>query len=858
MKEYVSETGGRYTYTDDILNLQELALSMTSIFSACSNFIIAGCEVAGNEISEGYVWINGKVRAFEGCKNAVFPYYIYEKNTSDSVTYANEVNKRGRDNYLCVGSSTKPTLPDEHTKSVPQFIEVGVDYSPRLIDKFFGKYALLLDTPFSKQTVKKDLVLSGNISVEKNIESKTAISIMNPENGYSLKNVVKASGDGSVGLYLNGLLVNEIIINTDGSFSFVKQDKVIAKISDGNVEFVALSSSSIKAGSILISENRLANISDNTDSGSIDINASGFEDGLTRFRNFNVFDGKQKKSAILQIIGKTGEAIINGIFKTKTAGTGITLSNTNHLKSDPLLTNAIIWEDSAIEKIAVVGYDTNNSFDFSIKNLIGNIIISPKEYVNIIGDLKINGVSVGTTYVSETKFTEALKKKVDVVQGKQLSTEDFTSDYKKKLDQISSGNLEGGGNGFVSASDVNEALKKKLTVSSNLSDVPDKGAARTNLEVYSKSETDRTYLKISNKLSELVSLTADEINGLTPEQAASLKAQKQEAVRNNIDAEKKGVGTLKLDKSKNLSDLSDKGTARKNISVYSTTEIDNLLSKKLDSDKAYNGADFTEEMKDKLNNIKGGSFAYTDADGTSHAQVEGFVSTSQVVKELNKKANILLDGYNSSQKETIASNIGVYSISGADKKFAALSTSFQDYITYLIQQGNSEANAKKVLRDKLDCPSKSDVSSNYIRKDGKLSDLSLPNADAKKLACSAIGAAYANDYQTKISDTGWLQMGNSGNSTDTKNLFVRQIGNIVCIQGTVNTSKRDGDTVAILPNQIQAPKYSVKHSVPSDFNDDVKYNRGSSFTIHGNTRKIVIQESGNYNVDVVVNFTYMV
>ena len=101
-------------------------------------------------------------------------------------------------------------------------------------------------------------------------------------------------------------------------------------------------------------------------------------------------------------------------------------------------------------------------------------------------------------------------------------------------------------------------------------------------------------------------------------------------------------------------------------------------------------------------------------------------------------------------------------------------------------------------------------------------------------------------------------MGNSGNSTDTKSLFVRQIGNMVCIQGTVNTSKRDGDTVAILPNQIQAPKYSVKHSVPSDFNDDVKYNRGSSFTIHGNTRKIVIQESGNYNVDVVVNFTYMV
>ena len=26
MKEYIAETGGRYTYSDDILNLQELAL----------------------------------------------------------------------------------------------------------------------------------------------------------------------------------------------------------------------------------------------------------------------------------------------------------------------------------------------------------------------------------------------------------------------------------------------------------------------------------------------------------------------------------------------------------------------------------------------------------------------------------------------------------------------------------------------------------------------------------------------------------------------------------------------------------------------------------------------------------------
>ena len=46
MKEYIAKTGGRYTYNDDLLNLQELARSMTSIFEGCSNFIISGCEVA--------------------------------------------------------------------------------------------------------------------------------------------------------------------------------------------------------------------------------------------------------------------------------------------------------------------------------------------------------------------------------------------------------------------------------------------------------------------------------------------------------------------------------------------------------------------------------------------------------------------------------------------------------------------------------------------------------------------------------------------------------------------------------------------------------------------------------------------
>ena len=318
---------------------------------------------------------------------------------------------------------------------------------------------------------------------------------------------------------------------------------------------------------------------------------------------------------------------------------------------------------------------------------------------------------------------------------------------------------------------------------------------------------------------------------------------------------------MKLAKSANLSDLADKAQARKNMSVYSVTEIDKMLEGKLGSDGAYTGAVFTEGMKQKLEGIKTGSFAYTDNNGVSQAQVEGYVLLSNLVKELKKYAPRLLDGYSSSDKVAVAGNIGVYTKTAADGKFAVVEQLFQDYITYLVKSGKTTAQAQQTLRDKLDVHSKKEITDTYIRKDGKLSDLSLPNADAKKLACRTLGAAYADDYQTKLLDTGWLQMNNSGSGTDTRQLFIRQIGNIVSIQGIINTAKRDGDNiggvVAVIPNQIQPPKYGLRCSL-CDYNDDHKYNRGSSFIIRANSRNIQLYERGWYNVSTEINFTYFV
>lgn len=861
MKEYIAESGGRYTYADDILNLQELSLSMTAIFTGCADFIISGCLINGSDISEGYVWINNKIRYFEGCKGVNFPYYIYEKNINDSTTYANDINKRGRCNYLCEGGKAVPTETDSITGIIPSFIELKEEYCPRFQDKFMGKYAVLLETPFSRQTIAKDLLLQGNLTIEKAIESKTSSSVVNHTNGYAIKQIVKSSGDVSLGAYLNNVLVSEMVINTNGTFSFIKDGREFAKVSQEGLTFTNLYTSTSQIGSVYLYDSYIENTESESDQGAININYKGWKQGSSKFRNLNVYNGKMASIPIFQVEGKTETVNINGLLQIRNTGNGFILSNNTYLKGDKRLVNLISWTDSNNEQVASVGYTNNDSFDFNINNGLGEVIINTKTYVNIAGELWINGKEIGVIYVCQADFNTELGKKVNIVQGKQLSTEDFSTTYKQKLDSIFKGNISTISEGYITIKEVSEALNKKLNNSDNLSDLQNRATARTNLDVYSKTESNITFLKVSSNLSELISLSAEEANSLTSEQILALKAQRQTTVRDNLDAEKKGTGDLKLAKSSNLSDLSDKVISRKNISVYSIAEIDTLLAGKLSVSAAYTGAVFSNDHKTKLEAIKTGVFAGTDSEGKAITQVEGYIMTSAVIKELAKKANLLLDGYNATQKDSIATNINVYTKTGADAKFASIEALFQDYIGLLIKQGKNTSEAQQILRDKLNAPSKEDVSNNYLRKDGKLADLVLPNVDAKKLACRTIGAAYADEYQAKLIDTGWIQMLNSGSGTDTRRLFIRQIGSVVCIQGIINTGKRDGSnwggTIAIIPNQISPPQHGLRTTL-CDFNDDHKYNRGASFVLSGNSRNILIYESGWVNIDTDINFTYMV
>ena len=95
MKEITSSTGGRYLFFEDLETIQDAAQkAAASLFFGKGNFVISGCEVDGNSISEGYVYLNGKIRYVAPRTGASFPCYIVESNAQETGMYADSGNPK--------------------------------------------------------------------------------------------------------------------------------------------------------------------------------------------------------------------------------------------------------------------------------------------------------------------------------------------------------------------------------------------------------------------------------------------------------------------------------------------------------------------------------------------------------------------------------------------------------------------------------------------------------------------------------------------------------------------------------------------------------------------------------------------
>lgn len=408
MKEFIAQTGGRYTYADDLENLQELALAFSQIFDDCDNFILSGCEVSGNAISAGYVYLNGKLRYFAGATGLTsWPQYIYELNSTESIPYDSGGSKVGRNIYGCSIAKTVPVTKDVLTNKVPTSIAITSAGGLRMKDAFIGKYALLLDPANASQTVNsivnfaKAVQTNADLTANKNVIIKSgAVQTVLSYSGstFSIKtsggaNSYQLSMADGAGIQFH---VNGVLIATIGA-SVVRFYKPVVA-TQGTFGGLILTGDSLYQGT----SNAVA---------TLNINLYGYNGGATQYRNTTIGNGKGK--VLFSVTGANGYVEMFGAT-TISAGTmdGLALK-ASAIKDSNSLVNAIAWKDSANAIMARVGFISTTNQTFSINVPLYGIEIIGASTVNIGPKIMENGVLLSERYVLQTTMTTELGKKAN-------------------------------------------------------------------------------------------------------------------------------------------------------------------------------------------------------------------------------------------------------------------------------------------------------------------------------------------------------------------------------------------------------------------------------------------------------------
>lgn len=432
MKEFSAQTGGRYTYVDDIINLQELALAFAELFDECDNFIVSGCEVSGTSIGIGYVYLNGKLRYFSGATGiSQWPQYIYESNKKESVAYASGSDKVGRTIYGCACGPTVPVSVDEVTGNTPVALSITQSGGLLMKDAFVGKYALLLNPSRGTQTVNgvvkfsNDIGISGLLSVLGDMEIRSGntscrvgynsshnLTIKSQTDNGNNYSVVMKDGVG-IEFYINGTL--KMTIGADITFH------------------TSHNTNSSTSGSIKTSGTHIHNFSTATDNGELNLNMVGYNGSNTYFRNTYIGNGKGK--AVLSIKGNDSSVLISGVTTVSTDGLeGIVLLSSVP-KTNMSLQKSVIWKDSNKDVMAFVGYlDTSNQI-FSIVNNVSDIVVTGASSVSIGPAIKENGVLLSEKYALVSAMNKALALKADA--NKVYSATNADNTFAKKASGLS-------------------------------------------------------------------------------------------------------------------------------------------------------------------------------------------------------------------------------------------------------------------------------------------------------------------------------------------------------------------------------------------------------------------------------------
>lgn len=449
MIEFNAQTGGRYTYVDDIVNLQELALAFSSIFAACDNFIVSGCEVKGSSISAGYVYLNGKLRYFSGATGiSKWPQYIYESNKAESVAYASGSDKVGRNVYGCSISASMPSIADSLTGNVPQYIQIQKVGGRTLNDAFFGKYALLLNSSVGSQTIGDAVTFANTVKVQGALSMNDGASVI--------------KGEAVCRMFYEGNIFHiQSRIGTGTVYDFAFDQNRGYVFSIGGIDIISISQSGISfakpltvgksvVGSITINADHIYNSGTGNDGGALYINYKGYNDGSSYYRNTVIGNGKG--TTIISVNGKSAIVNLTGTLIAESAlQTGIVLKHTTLNQSNTSLTKVISWLDASDSQMAYVGFSSTSDSIFHIHNRIANICINGLSAVNLLPAIMENGVLLTDKYVQKTDLATQMTGKADV--SAVYSKADAESKFADKT---------GGLSQFIAGSNTKETLRSQI------------------------------------------------------------------------------------------------------------------------------------------------------------------------------------------------------------------------------------------------------------------------------------------------------------------------------------------------------------------------------------------------------------
>ncbi len=448
MKEFSAQTGGRYTYVDDIVNLQELALAFASIFNGCDNFIISGCEISGTTISPGYVYINGKIRYFSGASGiTTWPQYLYEVNRTETVAYASGSDKVGRNVYGCAIGSVVPTALDQLTGAVPTYIKIANTGGLRMNDALYGKYALLLKSAAGRQTVSDVVTFNNNVNVNGVLLTKGRASLTQ---GNSTCQMFYSGEDLVIQSTIESGTTYSFRISSTKGFQFYVNNTLIYTIGVNSAgESLPVSTNELNAGNIVVSGSNIINKGHASNSAVININVNGYNGGTDYYRDTNIGNGKG--NVIVAITGSTGLMQVNGKVAVNSSSSEALTIHGGASKNNVALCKIINWRDSSNEQIAYIGYGSTTNNIFEIRNTIANISIKGLEAVDLGPAIKENGQLLSEKYATATRLTEALALKAN-----------SSAVYTKEQANSTFATKAGGLSQFVTTTNTKAALRQQI------------------------------------------------------------------------------------------------------------------------------------------------------------------------------------------------------------------------------------------------------------------------------------------------------------------------------------------------------------------------------------------------------------